>query len=254
MIGVIGGMGPYAGIDLVKNIFDMTKASSDQEHVPLSMISLPHLIEDRTAFLLGKSQNNPGIILSEIAMKLIEQGATAIGMPCNTAHSPKIISEIMKRIPKHIIFVNMIEKVVEHIMKEYQQIWKVGILSTSGALQTRIYDEELENNDLIPIVLSENDQMTLVDPSIYDKGYGIKSNSDPVSKNAKENLEKAIDVLGNDGAEAIILGCTEIPLAIKRTQHDSLPLINTTKILATALLLETKPDAINIEWIQLGQH
>ena len=83
MIGVIGGMGPYAGIDLVKNIFDMTKASSDQEHVPLSMISLPHLIEDRTAFLLGKSQNNPGIILSEIAMKLIEQGATAIGMPCN---------------------------------------------------------------------------------------------------------------------------------------------------------------------------
>ena len=82
MIGVIGGMGPYAGIDLVKNIFDMTKASSDQEHVPLSMISLPHLIEDRTAFLLGKSQNNPGIILSEIAMKLIEQGATAIGMPC----------------------------------------------------------------------------------------------------------------------------------------------------------------------------
>ena len=122
MIGVIGGMGPYAGIDLVKNIFDMTKASSDQEHVPLSMISLPHLIEDRTAFLLGKSQNNPGIILSEIAMKLIEQGATAIGMPCYTAHSPKIISEIMKRIPKHIIFVNMIEKVVEHIMKEYQQM------------------------------------------------------------------------------------------------------------------------------------
>ena len=247
MIGVIGGMGPYAGIDLVKNIFDMTKASSDQEHVPLSMISLPHLIEDRTAFLLGKSQNNPGIILSEIAMKLIEQGATAIGMPCNTAHSPKIISEIMKRIPKHIIFVNMIEKVVEHIMKEYQQISKVGILATSGTLQTRIYDEELENNDLIPIVLSENDQMTLVDPSIYDKGYGIKSNSDPVSKKAKENLEKAIDVLVNDGAEAIILGCTEIPLAIKGAQHDLLPLINTTKILATALLLETKPDAINIE-------
>ena len=73
------------------------------------------------------------------------------------------------------------------------------------------------------------------------------SNSDPVSKNAKENLEKAIDVLGNGGAEAIILGCTEIPLAIKRTQHDSLPLINTTKILAKALLLDTEPDAIKIE-------
>ena len=43
MIGVIGGMGPYAGIDLIKKIFDMTKASSDQEHVPLSTVSYTHL-------------------------------------------------------------------------------------------------------------------------------------------------------------------------------------------------------------------
>ena len=88
-------------------------------------------------------------------------------------------------------------------------------------------------------------QLILLSAVNYYNGqyYDIES----ISKKAKENLEKAIDVLGNDGAEAIILGCTEITLAIKRTQHDSLPLINTTKILATALLLETKPDAINIE-------
>jgi len=244
MIGVIGGMGPYAGIDLVKKIFDMTKASSDQEHVPLSMMSVPHLIEDRTAFLLGKSQTNPGSILSKIAMKLIEQGATAIGMPCNTAHSPKIIKEIKNRIPEHIIFVNMIEKVVDHIINEYPRISKVGILATSGTLKTRIYDEELENNNLMTIVLSENDQKTLVEPSIYNKNHGIKSNSDPVSKKATKDLEKAIDLLANDGAEAIILGCTEIPLAIKETHHGSLPLIDSTKILARALIIETKPDAI----------
>ena len=180
-------------------------------------------------------------------MKLIEQGATIIGMPCNTAHSPSIIAEIKNRIPDKIIFINMIEKVVHYIINEYPKISKVGVLATSGTLKTRIYNDELENNGLMTIMLSEDDQMKLVEPSIYNKDHGIKSNSDPVSKKAKENLEKAIDVLGNDGAEAIILGCTEIPLAIKRTQHDSLPLINTTKILATALLLETKPDAINIE-------
>ena len=131
-------------------------------------------------------------------------------------------------------------------MKEYQQISKVGILATSGTLQTKIYDEELENNDLIPIVLSENDQMTLVDPSIYDKGYGIKSNSDPVSKNAKENLEKAIDVLGNDGAEAIILGCTEIPLAINKKHYGPIPLIDSTKVLASTLILESKSEKYSL--------
>ena len=244
MIGVIGGMGPYAGIDLIKKIFDMTKASSDQEHVPLSMISVPHLIDDRTAFLLGRSQTNPGIILSEIAMQLIEQGATAIGMPCNTAHSPKIISEIKNHIPEHIIFVNMIEKVADHIINEYPGISKVGILATSGTLKTRIYDEELGHNDLMTITLSENDQITLVESSIYDEDHGIKSNSDPVSKKAREDLEKAIALLANAGAEAIILGCTEIPLAIKGTHHESIPLIDSTKVLARALLLETNPDAI----------
>ena len=94
------------------------------------------------------------------------------------------------------------------------------------------------------ITLSENDQITLVESSIYDENHGIKSNSDPVSKKAREDLEKAIDLLANAGAEAIILGCTEIPLAIKGTHHESIPLIDSTKVLARALLLETNPDAI----------
>ena len=144
MIGVIGGMGPYEGIDLIKKVLDMTKATSDQEHIPLSLISVPHLIEDRTAFLLGKSQTNPGIILSKIAMQLIEQGATIIGMPCNTAHSPSIIAEIKNRIPDKIIFINMIEKVVHYIINEYPKISKVGVLATCGTLKTRIYNDELE--------------------------------------------------------------------------------------------------------------
>ena len=138
----------------------------------------------------------------------------------------------------------MIEKVADHIINEYPGISKVGILATSGTLKTRIYDEELGHNDLMTITLSENDQITLVESSIYDENHPIKSNSDPVSKKAREDLEKAIDLLANAGAEAIILGCTEIPLAIKATHHESIPLIDSTKVLARALLLETNPEAI----------
>ena len=70
MIGVVGGMGPYAGLDLIKKIFDLTKADQDQDHVPLAMISVPHKIEDRTKFLEGQNEKNPGIEIARIVNQL----------------------------------------------------------------------------------------------------------------------------------------------------------------------------------------
>ena len=115
MIGVVGGMGPYAGLDLVKKIFDLTKADQDQNHVPLAMISVPHKIEDRTKFLEGAIDINPGIEISRIVNQLSKQGASFIGMPCNTAHSPSIIKEVYNTMPRGVTFINMIVEVIKFI-------------------------------------------------------------------------------------------------------------------------------------------
>ena len=61
MIGIVGGMGPYAGLDVARKIFDLTQAKKDQDHVPLTLISNPERIEDRTEFICGKTDINPGI-------------------------------------------------------------------------------------------------------------------------------------------------------------------------------------------------
>jgi len=53
MIGIVGGVGSYAGIDLIKKVYDLTEASSDQDHLPVSMLSVPHKIIDRTKYLLN---------------------------------------------------------------------------------------------------------------------------------------------------------------------------------------------------------
>ena len=66
MIGIVGGMGPHAGIDLVNKIFDLTKANKDQDHFPIAIQSTPHLISDRTDFLSGNSDVNPAIAIVEI--------------------------------------------------------------------------------------------------------------------------------------------------------------------------------------------
>ena len=52
IIGIVGGVGPYAGLDLTEKIFGQTIASSDQEHLPVALLSLPERIEDRTRYLV----------------------------------------------------------------------------------------------------------------------------------------------------------------------------------------------------------
>jgi len=239
MIGIVGGMGPYAGLDLVKKIFDLTQANQDQDHVPLSMISVPHKITDRTKFLEGETNINPGIEISNIVRQLSDQGASVIGMPCNTAHSSKIIKEVYNSIPEGITFVNMVSEVIKFIKGEYPDIERVGILATTGTMKAGVYNKELINNDLKPILLSKENQKKLIDQAIYDKDFGIKSISNPVQDIAKRKIHLAIESLIENKAEVVILGCTELPLAVNATSVKTIPLIDSTMILARSLLFKS---------------
>jgi len=239
MIGIVGGMGPYAGLDLVKKIFDLTQANQDQDHVPLAMISVPHKITDRTKFLEGGTDINPGIEISNIVRQLSDQGASVIGMPCNTAHSSKIINEVYNSIPEGITFVNMVSEVIKFIKGEYPDIERVGILATTGTMKAGVYNKELIDNDLKPIILSKENQKKLIDQAIYDKDFGIKSISNPVQDIAKRKIHLAIESLIENKAEVVILGCTELPLAVNATSVKTIPLIDSTMILARSLLFKS---------------
>ena len=145
-----------------------------------AMISVPHKITDRTKFLEGETNINPGIEISNIVRQLSDQGASVIGMPCNTAHSSKIINEVYNSIPEGITFVNMVSEVIKFIKGEYPDIEQVGILATTGTMKAGVYNKELIDNDLKPIILSKENQKKLIDQAIYDKDFGIKSISNPV--------------------------------------------------------------------------
>ena len=239
MIGIIGGMGPYAGLDLVRKIFDLTQANQDQDHVPLAMISVPHKITDRTKFLEGETDINPGIEISNIVRQLSDQGASVIGMPCNTAHSSKIINEVYNSIPEGITFINMVSEVIKFIKGEYPDIERVGILATTGTMKAGVYNKELIDNDLKPIILSKENQKKLIDQAIYDKDFGIKSISNPVQDIAKRKIHLAIEALIENKAEVVILGCTELPLAVNAAFFKTIPLIDSTMILARSLLFKS---------------
>lgn len=239
MIGIVGGVGSYTGIDLIKKIYDNTDAKTDQEHLPISMLSVPHKVLDRTMYLLGEIKVNPGIVIAEIITALSLNGAEIIGIPCNTAHAPKIFNEVLKRIPESCQIVNLIEEVGKYIIHQHSEIKKVGVLCTNGTFRTNIYSDVLSKYNIKVIYPSKEMQSMYVHPAIYDLDYGIKAFSNPVKSRAKEDLMFAAINLSRKGAEAIILGCSEIPLVITEEKIENSIVIDATTVLAKALIRES---------------
>lgn len=241
VIGVIGGMGPYAGLDLVRKIFDLTDARKDQEHYSVALLSFPGRIRDRSTFLFEKSGDNPADAIADIALELDAIGAVAAGIPCNTAHAAPIFDVILRRLEEGgagMKLLHMIRETAGYINRETEGLERIGILSTLAVCRLGLYDGPLVRHGFEPILPDENVQENIVNRTIFDPTYGIKAQANPVSAIARQSLMNAIEHLKEKGAQAVILGCTELPLAVPEKEIESLPIIDPTEILARALIRE----------------
>lgn len=239
-IGILGGVGPSAGVDLTKKVFKHTKASKDQEHISLYMTSCPAIIPDRTDFLLNGGKN-PAPGMQECFDKLAQCGATAIGLCCNTAHSPKILNQI--KFPATAKFINMIDSTCLAISERYGKA-KVGLLATMGTTKTGIYDEYFAKYKDLELVKPQMETVAAVHDAIYNKEFGIKA-TPKVTDRAKSVLVKAIGELKVAGCVAVILGCTELPLAFEgETSCNGVDLVDPTDVLAINLIKATEPDKL----------
>ncbi len=246
IIGIVGGVGSYAGLDLVRKIFDQTIASIDQEHLSVALLSIPKEIEDRTLFLLGQTGVNPAYAIFRVIRKLEEIGASVIGIPCNTAHSPRIFDVIIEELKKAnscVKLINMISEVANFILENYPTVRNVGVLGTIGMYKTKVYSNIFEKAG-INVILPDEVLQEIVHDATYNPVFGIKSQSNPVTDIAKEKLLEAIRFLQNGGAEAIILGCTEISLTVTDKKIGKTVIIDPTLILARALIREVNPDKL----------
>ena len=247
IIGIVGGVGPYAGLDLARKILNETKAKRDQDHLSIALLSFPEEIEDRTSFLSHQTNINPAYAIFSIIRKLEKLGAKVVGIPCNTAHAPPIFDLIVENLEKansDVKLVHMIVEVARFIKKKHRRIQNVGVLSTTGTYKTKVYPNILEGEGFTVILPDEDVQENIVHRSIYDPINGIKAQSDPVSEFAKGKLRESIDHLQKKGAEAIILGCTEISMAVQDRIIRKNIIIDPSLILARALIREANPEKL----------
>ena len=200
VLGILGGLGPMASVYFYEMLTAHTKVTRDQEHLDIilnSRASTP----DRTAFILGKSEDDPGEVLARDAKMLEEAGAGAIAMPCNTAH--RFYDRIEESI--NVPFVNMIKETVCYCASKGAK--KIGIMATDGTVLAKSYDGWCEKYG-IETVVPEPASQAKVMSIIYDN---IKKGI-PADMCA---FYAVADELRSKGCEKILLACTELSL-IKR--------------------------------------
>lgn len=239
-IGIVGGVGPAAGADLFLKVLRHTRVSCDQDHIDAYMTSCPSIIPDRTGYLLNGGQN-PMEGIWECMVKLASLGATAIGVACNTAHSKRIMGQLdYSKLGPDVVVVNMIEETCRCIAKRFPAGVKAGLLATIGTNDTGVYDEYFAMHPGLELVKCSHETRIAVNEAIYSKQYGIKA-TPAVTEKAKAVILDAAMQLKAAGCEILILGCTELPLALS-SSSSPLALIDPTDILAQCLVKATEPD------------
>jgi len=229
IVGILGGMGPLSTVDLFLKIITSTPIRKEQDHLRIIIDNNPK-IPDRTQAILGRGKD-PFQELKKTAWNLEKLGAEIIAIPCNTAHY--YYNDLQKVV--NVPIINMILETVEYIRREFVDVKKIGLLATIGTIKARIYQDMLSDMEIIiPDVESEKLLMDL----IYGE-RGIKAGY--TTGKLRKKILTIVELLLKQGAEAIIMGCTEISL-ILRQKDLSVRLINPLQILAEATVRKAKYD------------
>lgn len=139
--------------------------------------------------------------------------------------------------------IHMIDEVVHYLHECHPDIRNVGLLSTQGTHWSGVYQNTLREAG-VNVIIPDGKLRDQVHAAIYDSKYGIKAQSNPVTETARAGILEAIDSLAGKGAEAIVLGCSEIPLAVPEKAIGDTVLIDPTTVLARALVKAADPDKL----------
>lgn len=231
-VGIFGGMGSEATADFFFKTLKSTHVKKDQDHLHIIVDNNPN-VPDRTQAILGKGES-PVEEAQKSIHTLENAGAEIIAIPCNTMHYYYSQLQDSTQVP----ILNMVSETASYISDTYPDIEKIGLLATTGTLKSGLYHEALEE---IEVITPDEESQEKVMNAIYGED-GIKAgNTDGTPQT--EVLE-VIDDLIEEGAEAVILGCTELSLLPLEEEVD-IPVVDPLQVLADAVVSEAKPDLEN---------
>ncbi len=226
-------------MNLARLITEQIEVQKDQDHVPWILMNQPGQIVDRTEFLMGKVDINPGEEIAKQILILEKAGCTVCGIACNTAHAPAIfdrIVEVLEENDSKIKLVHAIKEMVGYSKVNLNHGETIGILGTTGSYVNKLHTIPLVKAGFKVIDPGSEMQKEMIHQSIYHPEWGIKAQSDPPDSECLLRLQETIDFYKHNGATALVLGCSEISLVIDHLDTEGLFQIRPMTVLAGVLV------------------
>lgn len=222
LLGVLGGMGPLAAADFLAKLVAETPASRDQDHIPYIAYGVPQ-VPDRPPAILGHGESPLPHMLRGIAT-LKQAGAQAVAIACNTAHY--WYDDLLREGGLPIL--HIADAVCDLLAERGITSGSIGLIATDGTLKAGFFQSRFTARGLGCIISSREDQAQLVLPAIACVKASDLDHAHQLAVNAVENLLAA-------GARAVVLACTETPLAVEHAPCSAAAhCIDATRALARA--------------------
>jgi aspartate racemase len=211
VLGVLGGMGPAATVAFLSRVQALTPAQGDADHIRVVMDMNPQVPDRNTR--PGEAEAE----LAAMATRLKAAGAEVLAMPCNTAHAQK--AGIMAA---GLPFIDMIAETVA--AAKAHDAGAIGILATPGG--EALYRAALEAEGIRPVLLAGADREAFMNCI-----YAVKRGD--VGPERRAEMGRLAETLNAAGADAVIAGCTEVPLLLDASDVP-VPLVDSAEVLARA--------------------
>ncbi|MCL6517919.1 amino acid racemase [Alicyclobacillus sp.] len=225
VVGIIGGMGPLATVDLMRKIVLRTPAERDQDHLHVIVDSYPQIPDRVAAILQGGEDPTPALI--ESARRLVAAGAEVLAMACNTAHH--FLPALEDAVP--VPFVHMPREVARALQeKGVRRAW---LMASTATVATGLYQAPLAASGIATLVPPDELQQAVQE--------GIRAVKRGELARGRDLFASVIHHAAQHGAEAVIAGCTEIPAVIR--PEDEPLVVDPTDILAEAIVREAQVES-----------
>jgi len=218
VVGILGGMGPEATADFFAKVIALTPAKRDQDHLRIIINNNPK-IPDRTEAILAKDEALFPILV-ETAKSLERAGVDFIVIPCNTVHY--FYEDLIREVSIPIL--HMIREVVYVVKAFLPRCKRLGLIATTGTITSNLYQKEFLKVGVEVIVPDPQCQAKVMDAILRIKAGQEKDR-------AREELVKAANLLIERKVQALILGCTEVPLVFKPGDFP-VPVFDSSQVLA----------------------
>ena len=225
-LGILGGMGPAASAEFVTRLIKQTPATCDQEHMPFVLWNEPRIPDRSTSMQAGNNQPLLWLLQGIQALKTV--GCDHIVIPCNSAHY--WYDDMAKM---GVPITHIVDSIADELRKLGLKNATVGVMGTQGTIEYGLYQSRLEQQGWTCIVPDRAEMDFFVQPAIdFIKAGKIQE--------SQVLLMKVIHSLIDRGAEAIVLGCTELPLSIGIAKEEHIPIVNSIDSLVEAALRQLR--------------